>query len=211
MPEAASKIGIHMAKQKKSRDQHPQPAFVFDLDGTLIDRVYQHVLAWSEALRAVEIELSNWCIHRRIGMSDSLILNTCMRGAGRKLDKKQIEKLQDLHTKAYMKQVDEVQALPGAKTLLEQLTKLGVLWAIGNGGDGRRREPGRAGARLLPCRSKKIEDGSGPLHRDRRRRGICLPPSEPMLSASVYWREDMAGTNWRARAPTVSIWTPKIC
>ena len=131
MPEAASKIGIHMAKQKKSRDQHPQPAFVFDLDGTLIDRVYQHILAWSEALRAVEIELSNWCIHRRIGMSDSLMLNTCMRGAGRKLDKKQIEKLQDLHTKAYMKQVDEVQALPGAKTLLEQLTKLGVLWAIG--------------------------------------------------------------------------------
>jgi len=103
MPEVASKIGIHMAKQKKSRDQHPQPAFVFDLDGTLIDRVYQHILAWREALRAVEIELSNWCIHRRIGMSDSLMLNACMRGAGRKLDKKQIEKLQDLQTKAYMK------------------------------------------------------------------------------------------------------------
>ena len=26
------------------------PALLFDLDGTLIDSVYQHVLAWQEAL-----------------------------------------------------------------------------------------------------------------------------------------------------------------
>ena len=56
-----------MPKRKKSRDQHPQPAFLFDLDGTLIDSVYQHILAWREALRALDIELSNWFIHRRIG------------------------------------------------------------------------------------------------------------------------------------------------
>ena len=29
------------------------PAFLFDLDGTLIDSVYQHVLAWHEALEEV--------------------------------------------------------------------------------------------------------------------------------------------------------------
>ena len=29
------------------------PAFLFDLDGTLIDSVYQHVLAWREALTEV--------------------------------------------------------------------------------------------------------------------------------------------------------------
>ena len=103
-------------------------------------------------------------------MSDSLMLNACMREAGRQLDKKQIEKLQDLHTKAYMKPVDEGQSLPGAKALLKQLTKLGVPWAIGTtsrreraqksldmlgigddvpGGDGRRREAGQTGARSL--------------------------------------------------------------
>ena len=91
-----------MAKQKKSRDQHLQPAFLFDLDGTLIDSVYQHILAWSEALRVLDIELSNWFIHRHIGMSDSLMLNACMREAGRQLSKKQIEKIgrppyQDIH------------------------------------------------------------------------------------------------------------------
>jgi phosphoglycolate phosphatase-like HAD superfamily hydrolase len=38
--------------------------FVLDLDGTLVDSVYQHVLAWQEALEAGGIELSVWRIHR---------------------------------------------------------------------------------------------------------------------------------------------------
>lgn len=33
------------------------PAFLFDLDGTLIDSVYQHVLAWWEALQRGESNL----------------------------------------------------------------------------------------------------------------------------------------------------------
>ncbi len=54
--------------------QHPSRSpsklgFVFDLDGTLIDSVYQHVLAWQEALEQAGIELSAWRIHRRLGMS----------------------------------------------------------------------------------------------------------------------------------------------
>jgi beta-phosphoglucomutase-like phosphatase (HAD superfamily) len=35
-----------------------ETAFLFDLDGTLVDSVYQHVLAWREALDAEGIELS---------------------------------------------------------------------------------------------------------------------------------------------------------
>jgi beta-phosphoglucomutase-like phosphatase (HAD superfamily) len=34
------------------------PAFVFDLDDTLVDSVYQHVLAWREALEQLGIELA---------------------------------------------------------------------------------------------------------------------------------------------------------
>src|ERR1700744_55917 len=45
------------------------PAFLFDLDGTLVDSVYQHVLAWREALEKAGIEISVWRLHRRIGMS----------------------------------------------------------------------------------------------------------------------------------------------
>ena len=35
-----------------------QPALLFDLDGTLVDSVYQHVLAWREALEHEGIDLS---------------------------------------------------------------------------------------------------------------------------------------------------------
>mgnify|MGYP006185913415 CR=1 FL=1 len=48
----------------------PRPTIAFDLDGTLVDSVYQHVLAWREALEQAGIELSVWRIHRRIGIRD---------------------------------------------------------------------------------------------------------------------------------------------
>jgi beta-phosphoglucomutase-like phosphatase (HAD superfamily) len=59
------------------------PAFLFDLDGTLIDSVYQHVLAWREALERGGVQLAVWRIHRRIGMSGGLFVNALLRETGR--------------------------------------------------------------------------------------------------------------------------------
>ena len=59
------------------------PAFLFDLDGTLVDSVYQHVLAWRDALEAEGIALAVWRIHRRIGMSGGLFVNALLRETGR--------------------------------------------------------------------------------------------------------------------------------
>ena len=61
-------------------------ALVFDLDGTLVDSVYQHVLAWHHALLESGIELSIWRIHRRIGMSGGLFMRALLRETGRDLD-----------------------------------------------------------------------------------------------------------------------------
>jgi hypothetical protein len=44
--------------------ERPQTSFLFDLDGTRVDSVYQHVLAWHEALETEGIMLSIWRIHR---------------------------------------------------------------------------------------------------------------------------------------------------
>jgi phosphoglycolate phosphatase-like HAD superfamily hydrolase len=59
-----------------------EPAFLFDLDGTLVDRDYQQVLAWNAALDAEGIELSIWRIHRKIGVSGGLFTNQVLRGTG---------------------------------------------------------------------------------------------------------------------------------
>ena len=58
----------------------PTPAFIFDLDGTLIDSVYQHVLAWREALEGIGLSLAVWRIHRRVGMSGGLLAQALGRG-----------------------------------------------------------------------------------------------------------------------------------
>jgi HAD superfamily hydrolase (TIGR01509 family) len=112
----------------------PTPAFVFDLDGTLVDSVYQHVLAWREALEGEGILLSVWRIHRRIGMSGGLLVNALLRETGLPVTREQTSRLRELHAQAYAKLVGQVRPLPGARELLEHLTRAGVPWAIATSG-----------------------------------------------------------------------------
>ena len=107
-----------------------RPAVLFDLDGTLIDSVYQHVLAWKEALESEGIPLSVWRIHRRIGMSGGLFLRALVRETGRELTAGQADNLRVLHEKGYARRIGEVRPLPGAQGLLDLLTRAGVPWAI---------------------------------------------------------------------------------
>jgi len=44
------------------------PAAILDVDGTLVDTNYQHVIAWSRAFARHDIVLPLWRIHRHIGM-----------------------------------------------------------------------------------------------------------------------------------------------
>jgi HAD superfamily hydrolase (TIGR01549 family) len=112
----------------------PVPSFLFDLDGTLIDSVYQHVIAWRAALAAIGIDLSVWRIHRRIGMSGGLFVHALLRETGRSLSREEIDKLQLAHAAEYRRQMDSVTALPGAHDLLATLTDAGVKWAIATSG-----------------------------------------------------------------------------
>ena len=110
------------------------PAFLFDLDGTLVDSVYQHVLAWREALEQAGIELSVWRIHRRIGMSGGLFVNALLRETGRTMTSEETERLQQLHAEAYSRQVATVRPLPGARELLAHLSRANVPYAIATSG-----------------------------------------------------------------------------
>jgi HAD superfamily hydrolase (TIGR01509 family) len=110
------------------------PAFLFDLDGTLIDSVYQHVLAWREALERGGMQLSVWRIHRRIGMSGGLLVNALLRETGREMSLDEAERLQRFHADAYRRYVDQVRPLPGARELLQYLAERGVPHAIATSG-----------------------------------------------------------------------------
>ena len=110
------------------------PAILFDLDGTLVDSVYQHVLAWREALEGAGIELAVWRIHRKIGMSGGLFAQALVRETGGGLNPALIEQLQRMHIDAYRRFAGRVRPLPGARELLAHLTSLGVPWAIATSG-----------------------------------------------------------------------------
>lgn len=110
------------------------PSMLFDLDGTLVDSVYQHVLAWHEALQVAGIELSIWRIHRRIGMSGGLFARALLREMGAALDPAVLDRLRALHANAYLRLSGQVRPLPGARELLAHLTAIGCPWAIATSG-----------------------------------------------------------------------------
>jgi HAD superfamily hydrolase (TIGR01509 family) len=111
-----------------------QTVFLFDLDGTLIDSVYLHVLAWKEALDQEKIDLAIWRIHRKIGMSGGLFTSILLRETGLEIRPERVERLRQLHAEAYNRHAAKVKPLPGARELLAHLSAHQVPWAIATSG-----------------------------------------------------------------------------
>src|SRR5580692_2326912 len=116
------------------QDTDHTPALLFDLDGTLIDSVYQHVLAWHEALEELGLSLAVWRIHRRIGMSGGLLVQALGREIGQRITPEQAKELQKKHAEAYEHYHAAIQPLPGARELLRELSRAKVPYAIATSG-----------------------------------------------------------------------------
>jgi HAD superfamily hydrolase (TIGR01509 family) len=112
----------------------PQTAFLFDLDGTLVDSVYQHVLAWHRALTAEGINLSVWRIHRKIGMSGGLFTNILLRETGLDITQDRLDRLRKLHAECFKPLSEEIRPLPGARELIAYLSEAKIPWAIATSG-----------------------------------------------------------------------------
>ena len=110
--------------------------FLFDLDGTLIDSVYQHVLAWKQALDAEGLDISVWRIHRKIGMSGGLFANMLLRETALPITAERLDRMRERHAEAFnrMHAQGAVRPLPGARELLDYLTAQDIPWAIATSG-----------------------------------------------------------------------------
>jgi HAD superfamily hydrolase (TIGR01509 family) len=109
-------------------------AFIFDLDGTLVDTVYAHVVAWQRALQEGDIFIDGWRIHRRIGMSGGLFTRALVREIGRPISAQEQEQLQRRHGELYLELLPARRPLPGARALLGALHAAGVPFGIATSG-----------------------------------------------------------------------------
>src|SRR4051812_34665287 len=121
----------HLMKAEESDN----PALLFDLDGTLVDSVYEHVLAWGPVLRSVGIVVPNWKIHRRVGMSGKSMVSQLLREPEVSRRAVEIGVLEKKHHTAFSKAVRNIRPLPGARELLRYLTQSHVQWAVATTGN----------------------------------------------------------------------------
>jgi HAD superfamily hydrolase (TIGR01509 family) len=126
------------AGRKGTSAKQPQPskpAILFDLDGTLLDSNYEHVIAWRLALRCVGIEVTNAFLHRCIGMRGELLVKAAFKEVGRAFTHNAKDRLDQLHKKYFEKTLSSITPLPGSVLLLKTLSRQKISWAIATGGD----------------------------------------------------------------------------
>jgi HAD superfamily hydrolase (TIGR01509 family) len=110
------------------------PALIFDLDGTLIDTVYGHVLAWQRAFEDEGIDVDGWEVHRRIGMSGGMFVRATARAINRTLSDDEVKRLQDAHSRYFHEFLPKRRPLPGAIKLLAALRDARVPYGIATSG-----------------------------------------------------------------------------
>jgi HAD superfamily hydrolase (TIGR01549 family) len=129
----ASKLLKNWSNMAKTKSD--MPAVLFDLDGTLIDSVYEHVQAWWNTLNEADILVPKWMIHRRVGMSGKSFVKELLREFAPSKKEINIEKLEEEHDARIVDAISEIQLLPGADELLKHLHRCKVRIAIATTGN----------------------------------------------------------------------------
>jgi phosphoglycolate phosphatase-like HAD superfamily hydrolase len=93
---------------------------ILDVDGTLVDSNYQHVIAWRRAFAASGLNVPAWRIHRHIGMGSDRLVGELV---GEELERSLGDEIRSAHSDDYEKRIDEVPALEGARGLIEALAE----------------------------------------------------------------------------------------
>jgi HAD superfamily hydrolase (TIGR01549 family) len=110
------------------------PAFIFDLDGTLVDSVYAHVLAWQQAFKEIGLQIDGWRFHRRIGMSGGLLTHAICKEVQRPLSASEFTMVEEGHTDFFQKYTGLIKPLRGARELLNLLRSKKISFGIATSG-----------------------------------------------------------------------------
>jgi HAD superfamily hydrolase (TIGR01549 family) len=99
---------------------------LFDIDGTLLDSNYLHVLAWAQAFRDNDHPVSMWTLHRAIGIgSEELVERLLGEPDGNVVQ---------AHSERYEALRDQATAFPKAAELLSACADLGLTVVLATSG-----------------------------------------------------------------------------
>lgn len=116
-------------------EDEPRHAFdtvILDLDGTLVDSVYQHVAAWRAAFLGVGVDVPGWRIHQAIGIGgDRLVAEV----AGASVETAVGNEVRAQHGERFQEQIHQVTPTLGASELLAALRGQGLKVVVASSGE----------------------------------------------------------------------------
>jgi HAD superfamily hydrolase (TIGR01509 family) len=97
-------------------------AALVDVDGTLVDSNYHHVVAWYRAFRQHGQIVPAWKIHRHVGMGgDHLVETLC----GKRVEDELGDDIRSAEGALYLTFIEEIEPVEGARDLLNDLKERG--------------------------------------------------------------------------------------
>jgi phosphoglycolate phosphatase-like HAD superfamily hydrolase len=104
---------------------------LLDVDGTLVDSNYQHVIAWQRAFREHGFVPGTWRIHRHIGMGGDHLVPALV---GEDADRQVGDDLREAWGKHVEPLLDDVTPIDGARELLVALRDQGATVVLASSG-----------------------------------------------------------------------------
>lgn len=105
---------------------------IFDVDGTLVDSTYLHLLAWTRAFSAVDVPVPGWRLHQHMGMGGDHLVAAV---AGDQVEETLGDEVRERWRTEYDGLLDELRPLPDAVAVLEACRRSGLSVVLATSGN----------------------------------------------------------------------------
>ena len=171
-------------------------AVIFDLDGTLVDTVPARISAWRETFADAGIAVEDSQLEPMIGMDGRALAREVARGASRRLEDEEAERLDRMAGERFDEHNRAPRALPGVRRALERIERAGVTWAIAT--SSRAEQVAASVAALDLAQRPRIVDGSRVAHAKPAPDLLLLAADELAVDPAETWY--VGDSTWDMRA-----------